>query len=812
MQMKESEKLIFLQQDSYIAHIVPENGRIQNITSHMEGTLLLAERNCPLAVLRNILKVTAVLHDAGKFSSPFFSYMEEIQKNGKKARRQQIDHTSAGGRIIEKMVADELLSQLVETAVYSHHGLQDCIDMETGESLSEKRSRKEIDLDAVEKRFFQTIDRESLRQCLHLAQEDVQVIRSSIHDFVCRGGEEKYGCEEFYVGMYERLILSVLIDSDWTDTACFSNGEAWPERISEEELLKIWGRAIRCFEEYREQLTDSRGRSPLDGYRNEISELCYKASQEGKRLYRLTAPTGAGKTLAVLRFALHHAEKYHKRHIFYVSPYNSILEQNAEEIRRAVGNKKLVLEQHCNVFYEDENEEREYQKLTESWDCPIIATTAVQMLNTLYSGQKGCIRRMYNLCNSVILFDEVQALPVRGMELFYLAVNFLTEFCNTTVVLCSATQPSVVQTGKNNLFVCSEMAGQTGKAVNELKRVIFEDKTRLIPGGMQPAELGSFAKEQLHKYGSVLVILNTRDCAGSVYEALKPLDGGEYKLYHLSNAMCPENRKEEMEAVRTVLQSKKKLICVSTQLIEAGVDLSFGCVIRSLAGMDSIVQAAGRCNRHKELERGMVYVIKMTQDAEKLGKLEEIRMEREAAEGFLQYFHENPEQFDGSVDSKRSIKAYYHLYFKTTDPMTFQYPSSIPGATLVDLLGRNETGRSQYKRKHGEKNRESLLNQAFYTAGKEYQVISEDEKITVVVPYNEEAQKAISVLSQKDTALSERKKAARQLQRYSVAISKDWLKRSEGAVRKVEEAGLFVLCREYYSRKTGVRNRPESGF
>ena len=812
MQTNESEHPIFLQQDSYIAHIVPEKGRIQNMAGHMKGTLLLAEQNCPLPVLRNILRITAVLHDAGKFSPAFFSYMEDIQKNGEKARRQKVDHISAGGRIMEKMAEDELLSQLVGTAVYSHHGLQDCIDMETGESLSEKRGRREIRFDTVEERFFQVVDRESLGQWLRLARSDVQEIRSGIQEFVCRGGEETHGCVEFYVGMYERLILSVLIDSDWTDTACFFNEEAWPERIPEEELLKIWERAVRCFEEHMGHLTDFRERSPLDGYRNEISELCRMASQEEKRLYRLTVPAGAGKTLAGLRFALYHAEKYCKRHIFYVSPYNSILEQNAEEIRRAVGDKSLVLEHHCNVFYEDENEEREYQKLAESWDCPIVATTAVQMLNTLFSDQKSCIRRMYNLCNSVILFDEVQALPVRGMQLFYLAVNFLTEFCNTTVVLCSATQPSVVRTGKNHLFGCSEMAKLPAASADVFKRVIFEDKTRLIPGGMQPAELGAFAREQLHPYGSVLVILNTRGCAGKAYEALRQSCGGEYELYHLSNSMCPENRKEELGAVKEALRWKRKLICVSTQLIEAGVDLSFGCVIRSLAGLDSIIQAAGRCNRHKEVQRGMVYVIKMAQDAENLGKLEEIRRGREAAEGFLQYFHENPEQYDGSVDSQRSIKAYYHFYFKTAGPAAFQYPGSIPGTTLEELLGKNEAGQNQYKRRHGKKAPNPLLNQAFYTAGRDYRVISENDKVTVVIPYNEEAEAAISMLSQENTAPFRRKEAARRLQRYSVDVSVDWLKRSGDAVRMVENAGLLVLNGEYYSRKTGVLDRPESGF
>ena len=163
-------------------------------------------------------------------------------------------------------------------------------------------------------------------------------------------------------------------------------------------------------------------------------------------------PTGSGKTLSSLRFALHKALNDKKQHIFYIAPFNSIIEQNSNEIRAAVGDENIVLEHHCNVVFDDDEEDKEYEykKLTDIWNAPIISTSAVQLLNTLYSGSKSSVRRMHTLCNSVIIFDEVQAIPDKCKELFNLAVNFLTQFCNTTVVLCSATQPSLTRIKENN--------------------------------------------------------------------------------------------------------------------------------------------------------------------------------------------------------------------------------------------------------------------------------------------------------------------------------------------------------------------------
>ena len=808
--MKEKDP-VFIKDDSYLAHVNPETGDKQSLTEHLNTATFLAGRNCPLQELENIIKVIMLLHDAGKLCQDFFDYMNDILEHGEAAGKQQIDHSSAGGRIIEDMTGGGFLSDLVGTAIYSHHGIQDCIDINTGKTLSEKRREKEIDFETIKERYFQFVDKKLLKEYMQVAHRDAQMISRRIKAFLDINKGKECGSREFYFGMYERLLLSLLIDSDWTETACFMEGEALPERLSDERTQQIWEECLCNFDRCMEQMKEAGNESPLNIYREEISERCYQAAKDERNLYRLTVPTGAGKTLSSLRFALNHAKQYKKRHIYYVAPYTSILEQNADEIRNAVGSEEYVLEHHSNVCYEESEEEERYSKLTENWDCPIIVTTAVQMLNTLFSGKKSSIRRMYNLCNSVLIFDEVQAFPMRGTELFNLAVNFLTVFCNTTIVLCSATQPSLARLKENNLHDCKEMAGDVLRYAEAFKRVEFKDMTNLVPGGMKEEDLCDFAIKEFESYRSVLIIVNTKSCAKKVYELLKEQCTDECELYHLSTNMCPENRSEELELIKKDLETGEPVICVSTQLVEAGVNVSFGCVIRSLAGMDNIIQAAGRCNRHKSQPMGKVYIIKMNQDAENLKWLEDIRRARDASETFLYYFGQNPEEFGSAIDSEKAVTEYYRIFFRVNSKAT-KYLSSIQETTLEELLGKNKTGLLQYKRCHNGETRKSYLNQAFQTAGKEYKVIPEDEKVAVVIPYDQTAENAIAALSDQKASFAECRRAIRKLQRYTVGIA-PWKKEELGnAVYSPEGAGIYVLSMDYYDKKEGVLDTPRNRF
>ena len=801
----------------FLAHVDPDTGRKQSVKEHLDHVCYLSEKNCPLDILRNMVYVAAILHDAGKLGENFQVYMQEILKYGKNAKRQTIDHASAGGRLMEEITGERFISKMVGTVIYSHHGQQDCIDLETGKGLTEKRKEKEIDFQTVKDRYYQIYDEKTLTRRMLDAHHDLQSLYKHVSDMLAQFQNNKHGNIDFFLGMYERLLLSILIDSDWTDSASFSDGRPLPERISEEEILKIWDKAIDHFDVYQRKLSYGQEVGRLNQYRNEISEACYKASREEQSLYRLTVPTGAGKTLSSLRFALYHAKKYKKKHIFYVAPYNSILEQNAAVIRAAVGDERYVLEHHCNVVHDDMEQEEVYKKLTENWGSPVIVTTAVQMLNTLFSARKSSIRRMYNLCDSVIIFDEVQALPTRCTELFHLAVNFLAWFCDTTVVLCSATQPSMAEREENNVLECREMAGNAGKYMEAFRRTEIVNRTDLIPGGMNIENFKDFILETARESETVLAIVNTKKVAREVYQALRGSGCDEYELYHLSTNMCPKNRKNELEKIKKALKKKEKIICVRTQLVEAGVDFSFGCVIRSLAGLDQIIQAAGRCNRHKEREDfGKVYIVKLSPEVERIGQFYEMKAAQTTCERLLYEFRQEPENFAFALDSQAAIKRYYDLYYYELGSEALKYPvaltEGLAQSSLVELLGKNCVGKNQYARMHDGNFPRLPLNQAFKTAGEAFEVIPDDEKISVVVPYDETANRFIARLECPDLTISEQKIILRRLEPYTVGISKYIRDQLNNAVYSIGNMRIFILSMDYYDKKTGVLETPVNRF
>lgn len=799
--------------EQYLAHVVYKTGRKQFLGEHLGNVAEFAEQICTLSELKNISYLEAVLHDAGKLGLENQDDFEAILQYGEEVHKHNLDHSTAGGRIANDLWKNTALGKLISMMVYSHHGVQDCIDLKTGQTLEEKRRQKNIDYDLIRQRFFQIYDKFILQEKFKLAAQDFKYINDKICSFLSdyKSRDRDCGNGYFFWGMYARLLLSILIDSDWTDTACFSENIPLPVRLSKEGTQKIWEQCAQYFENY---LLDKVRNNPenggaLNAYRQEISDLCKEASKQKRSLYRLTVPTGAGKTFSSLRFALHHALEQQKQHIIYIAPFNSILEQNAQEIRIAVGDPEIVLEHHCNVIYEEEDKEREYRKLTETWDSPIIVTTAVQILNTLFSEQKSCIRRMHVLCNSVIIFDEVQAFPVKCTELFHLAVNFLTSFCNTTVILCSATQPTLHHLKENNVCECVEMAGTAEKYENAFKRTEIIDMTEAYPGGMKISDLKNFVLEKAEIYKSVLIIVNTTTCARKVFLSLEN-ENKKYRIFHLSNNMCPQNKLDKLTEIKDALKNKEKVICVSTQLVEAGVNFSFGCVIRSKAGLDNVIQAAGRCNRHKEFGTlGSVYIVQMSKEEENLSHLQEIQVSQKALQKVLDDFRMNPEKFSGSLASQETVAEYYKNYFDELRTGETKFPMKNFDGTIVSLLGKNEIGRKQYERSHGQRKMKSPFAQAFQTAGKEFEVISNEHKINIIVPYDKTARECIDRLKNPYLSLEEQRKELRKLQRYTVGISESRRNALNNAVQSICDGEILVLNEDYYDQELGVLDEPK---
>lgn len=800
----------------YIAHKIKKSNRIQSVDEHCEETARLMQEKCPLEELSSIAWLTGFLHDRGKYSDKFQDYILKAVEGTEEVHRGDVNHSSAGGRIIDTMLPGTLASKMIQAAIYSHHGIRDCLSPVSGSLLFEWSIDNKVDVKQAVDRFLDQCDRQELEKRCKQAVKSVNDLKEKIKKFDKEaGGHSVYGSREFFLGLYERLLLSLLIEGDRTNTASFMQENNVENLLNNEELNLLWKECILNLEDHLQRL---KVENKVDEARKAISEQCLKASEKPCTLYRLTVPTGGGKTFSSLRYALCYALKYKKRHIIYVAPFNSILEQNAADIKTALGRDDIVLEHHSNVIHEEMEDEERYTLLTENWESPIICTTAVQFLNTLFSSGIRNIRRMYSICNSVILFDEIQALPVKMTELFNQAINFLTMFGKSTVVLCSATQPLLDRLEENRLYPPTDMIpDHLVKANAEVfKRTTLIDDTEESGIGFNIGELCDFAGGILEKEQQVLLIVNTKDCARKAYEKLKGRYENNCKVFHLSANMCAENRHDILKKVKKELDEKNRIICVSTQLIEAGVNISFRAVIRSLAGIDSIIQAAGRCNRHGKNSNGNVYIVKMSPEAENISRLTDIKEAQTAAQEVLYQYRKNPKSMGNSLISKQAMEFYYQRYFYQRKG-EMKYNVNIEGdaiggdgANLVNLLSVNQIGRSAYQNEYRKKLSNGLMNQAFKTAGDLFEVISENGKTDVVVEYYEEARTMIDCLSNPYLTVTEQKSSLRKLQRFTVGISETMRRKIGNAIYSACDGKLLVLSRDYYSEEIGVSDIPYS--
>ena len=350
-------------------------------------------------------------------------------------------------------------------------------------------------------------------------------------------------------------------------------------------------------------------------------------------------------------------------------PYTTIIDQNAKVVRSILENneqqpvtsgKLIVLEHHSNLT--PERDTWQSKLLSENWDAPIVYTTVVQFLETLFAAGTRGTRRMHHLANTVIIFDEIQSIPIRTVHLFNNAINFLVKQCKSTVVFCTATQPLLnevdVRKGAVELSVNHQIMPDISKLFKDLQRVEVDDKRKT--GGWSEDDVTNEAQHELENTGSVLIIVNTKTQAREIYKRCKQITG---EIIHLSTSMCPAHRMDALDKVKECLNldNPKPVVCVSTQLIEAGVDVDFGSVIRYLAGLDSIAQAAGRCNRNGLRQTGRVIVVNPAN--ENLDKLPDIRTAKEKAERVLDEYWNNPHSFENDRISPTAMTLYYRYHF-----------------------------------------------------------------------------------------------------------------------------------------------------
>ncbi|MEN6312688.1 MAG: helicase-related protein, partial [Clostridiaceae bacterium] len=438
-------------------------------------------------------------------------------------------------------------------------------------------------------------------------------------------------------------------------------------------------------------------------------------------------------------------------------------------------------------------------------DSPIIATTAVQFLNTLFAASTSCIRRMQALGDSVIILDEIQALPIKVFKLFNTAMNYLAYFCQSSVILCSATQPLLDKLDRYCILPPVKMLEDESKYDDAFRRVQIKDYTN--EGGMSYAEAADFISEQAEKARSVLAIVNTKKCAQEVFKHLKSKVDPSCLLFHLSTNMCAAHRKTVLDKIRAELSdrnNKGKIICVSTTLIEAGVDVSFERVVRSLTGLDSIVQAAGRCNRNRETDCGIVSIINIREES--ISSLENISKAQEATRDLLYSIKANSDNYPGGILAKSAMDEYYARYFRPLQKQ-MEYPlKDNPERTIIDLLTDDPARRKRFEAQGGN-SKTVLLKQAFREAGHEFFVIDDSSKNDVIIDYDDEANKLLSELKTAKT-IHEKKAALLSLQRYTVQLRINDLKKLDAALQPFE-TGLYILDRIFYDKNLGVNDTGE---
>ena len=533
-------------------------------------------------------------------------------------------------------------------------------------------------------------------------------------------------------------------------------------------------------------------------------------------MFSLTVPTGGGKTLASLRFSLHHARLHNLDRVIYVIPFTSIIDQNADVVRRilepaveGVEPGSIVLEHHSNLTPDQQTWRA--KMMSENWDAPVIFTTSVQLLETLFGAGTRGARRMHQLAKSVIILDEAQTVPLRCIHMFNNAINFLVEHCGSSVVLCTATQPLLnavnPSKGAARCNPESEIIPDVGRLFRELKR------TEILPrhkaGGWTDDEVAVLAADELKATGSCLVIVNTRKYARTLFDACD--SHANCATFHLSTSMCPAHRREILDAIRRCLTDGTPVLCVSTQLIEAGVDIDFGAVIRHVAGLDSIAQAAGRCNRNGLRPVGRVHLINPADD--RLKHLKDIRVGRDIALRVLSEFDQDRSAFDDDLLSPKAITRYFDcFFFQRANEMAYPVSpeTTAQNDTLLNLLAENTLAAHDYTQRHGSAP-PIHLRHAFMTAARAFQAIDAPTQ-GVLVPYSAEGRELVAQLCgafkpelQFDLL--------RRAQQFSVNVFPqefESLQRSDAISEIGTGIGIYHLRPEYYSMEFGLSDTPVS--
>ena len=589
------------------------------LSEHLDGTGARAADFLDVVGGADVGRVAGLLHDLGKYTQEFQDRLS--------GRAKRVNHSTAGARVAVERYPGHLGKMLAFCIAGHHSGLANGVNGEQITALEDRLAEQVPVPDSV------------------WEQEMVLPTGLPSPRLEPRDRDAAGFCAAFFV----RMLFSALVDADYLDTENYFaglEGEAKP-RGQHPTLAEVRGR----LNAYLDKLAASANASSVNDLRQEVLAHVRGEATEPPGLFTLTVPTGGGKTLTSLAFALDHARHHGLARVIYVIPYMSIIEQTAAVFRTALREcdteePDFVIEHH-STFDEDRIGRREarekLQLAMENWDAPIIVTTAVQLFESLFANRPSRCRKLHNIANSVVILDEAQTLPLKYLRPCVAALDELARNWRTSVVLCTATQPALA---KSDGFVggfenVRELAPEPKRLYLMLKRTRVRHE-----GQLDDAALA----ERMRESPQSLCIVNTRRHAQELYERMAHAEGS----VHLTTLMCARHRREKLDVVRERLRNGAAVRLVATSLVEAGVDLDFEVVWRAEAGLESIIQAAGRCNREGRQKTGDVFVFKPS-DEEGHRPPREIGQFADAARGVMQSHLDDPTSLDAIDDYFRKL-------------------------------------------------------------------------------------------------------------------------------------------------------------
>lgn len=753
------------EQIAHVRVLEDDSYETQPLLDHLHGVAEMAqsyaERITTYPELGEIGYLLGLLHDLGKYQEGFQRYIRQQSGLDPTLNGWRTPHSPAGARYaydLKQVGGNQQLIKILSLCIGAHHrGLYDD---------SEWRGQvvRSSDTDRAVANLVKGLKPEAsqLEELLHKASLDKATKAWNKID------EDDYQ-------LLIRMLFSCLVDADFLDTERFMSPDKSLARQSAKASLK----------EMRVQLEEYVSHFNREGRINEVRaaflDQCRNHGRTAQRkIYSLTLPTGAGKTVSSMMWALEHAIAQGCERIIYVIPYTSIITQTAQTFREIFGADQ-VLEHHSDVDVKERPDEAmEYTKLmTENWDVPLIVTTNVQFFESLYAHRVCRCRKLHNICNSVVVFDEVQMFPPRLLNPILRVVESLHYAFRVEPLFCTATLPvfdkDILSDSKrigHEFFFLEESIQEVVPYDAKLFAPFDKVRYHWDPLRLSTEELA----ERLTEYESFLCIVNSRNDAARLYTALQAQDKSGEGLIHLSRRMCSAHIQERIEEIRRRLKAGEPVRVVSTQLVEAGVDLDFPVVYRAMAGLDSVMQAAGRCNREgRMVEPGEVYIFSLTDGTNAFG---EMSWAQGALEDLLNRLAEQ------GAPQRAEIEHYYRAFYNDVDCFDNKRDKEVS-----KLLWDVDDDRCEELRFD-------------YETASEYFKYIEDQSTSIVVPYDK-AGKAIIKKLQSNIPLT--RQEYRQMNRLTVSLyENDCL--TLGSSISVSESGIAYLTDDkLYSTKTGIQ-------